>query len=494
MDRPPTVDARSPKLALSADGRTMLLAEVGGNEGKGGTIRAFRRSRGRWVRQGPPLAPEGLGPGRWSYPRLALSADGRTALIADSWRQRDAATTAAWVFTRSGSSWTQSGPRLTPPRSRDLSDFGTDVALSGDGTFAVVTDASFDTVWSFARSGTTWTRQERGLSVDVDEGSAVSDVALSADGRVLAVGSDKNAVLVFERAGGAWVQADRLVASEMGCEHYGFGVSIALSADGSTVLVGDWNASGCEKEYRRWDELSNRGAGWVFTRAGDRWELQAELVPSTSRLDTAQTVALSADGGTALIGAGGDLVSGQQPGCPAYYSGIAVAFSRTGTIWTEQAKLNECSATGRVLWRPVALSADARTALVGGILSGPPYYYRSARPAVWTFSTAAECLVGARSAALRGDRTLRMGAGCDQDARATLRGVARWGRTTARLRPVHAALSAYSPRTLRLRLPRRAVVALRRGVKLTVAVTLAAANLNGTGYATTRVTGLRPPP
>ena len=73
----------------------------------------FTRSGSTWTQQGPKLtASDETGAGDFGS-SVALSADGNTALIGGIY---DSATVeaAAWVFTRSGSTWTQQGPKLTP--------------------------------------------------------------------------------------------------------------------------------------------------------------------------------------------------------------------------------------------------------------------------------------------------------------------------------------------------------------------------------------------
>ena len=62
---------------------------------------------------------------------MALSADGNTALIGGS--DDDDSVGAAWVFTRSGATWTQQGAKLTGSDEVGAGDFGESVALSADG-------------------------------------------------------------------------------------------------------------------------------------------------------------------------------------------------------------------------------------------------------------------------------------------------------------------------------------------------------------------------
>ena len=67
---------------------------------------------------------------------MALSSDGNTALIGGPDDNGDVG--AAWVFTRSGSTWTQQGSKLTGSGEVGNGDFGFSVALSADGNTALI--------------------------------------------------------------------------------------------------------------------------------------------------------------------------------------------------------------------------------------------------------------------------------------------------------------------------------------------------------------------
>jgi FG-GAP repeat len=75
------------------------------------------------------------------------------------------------------------------------------------------------------------------------------------------------------------------------------GASVALSANGDTALVGS-------PAYKKSLSEELAGAAWVYVRSGSTWTLQAKLVGSEGSDDAQQghSVALSADGDTALIG------------------------------------------------------------------------------------------------------------------------------------------------------------------------------------------------
>src|ERR1035437_420004 len=131
----------------------------------------------------------------------------------------------------------------------------------------------------------------------------------------------------------------------------GQGTSVALSADGNTALVGGNvdNAGGF---------VVGDGAAWVWTRSGGVWTQQAKLadpVDVGSGFDQGFSVALSADGNTALVGAPHNI-------------GETKVWVRSGTAWTLQTRLVGTGAAGYIVYQgeAVALSADGNTALVGG--------------------------------------------------------------------------------------------------------------------------------
>jgi hypothetical protein len=129
-----------------------------------------------------------------------------------------------------------------------------------------------------------------------------------------------------------------------------FGRSVALSAGGGTALVG---APG---------QHSGTGAAYVFTLRHGRWSQTAELTASHgARLDELGfSVALSATGGTALAGA-----IGRQAG-----TGAAYVFTLRRGTWARTAMLTASrGASGDNFGYSLALSALGTTALAGAPFS-----------------------------------------------------------------------------------------------------------------------------
>jgi hypothetical protein len=227
---------------------------------------------------------------------VALSADGNTALIggpgdACSLEFRGCVG-ATWVFTRSGTTWSQQGPKLVgTPLGADVQ--GSSVALSADGNTALVGGQQgyygAGAAWVFVRSGGTWSQQGPALAGAGAVGSG--GVALSANGNTALVGGG----WVFVRSGTTW--------SQQGPKLVSAGATAALSADGSTALIGG-PFDHCSLTFR-----GCVGATWVFTRSGTTWSQRGPKLVGTGATGFASqgsSVALSVDGSTALVGGRGD--------------------------------------------------------------------------------------------------------------------------------------------------------------------------------------------
>jgi hypothetical protein len=261
---------------------------------------------------------------------------------------------------------------------------GWSVALSADGDTAIVGGPSDDlngAAWVFTRRHGVWTQQGDKL---VGSGAVLAaqgrSVALSADGNTAIVGGPgdlfpdpfrggtRGAAWVFTRSGGVWTEQGPKLIGSFAVPNSWQGWSVALSADGDTAILG-----GPE------DPLNLRiGAAWIFTRSGGIWTQQSGKLIGTGRTNPAQqgwSVALSGDGDTAIVGGPWDT----------NLKGAVWVYTRSGGVWTQQGnKLVGTGAVGTLLhnaeqgWS-VALSADGNTAIAGGPFDN------SGNGAVWVF-------------------------------------------------------------------------------------------------------------
>jgi hypothetical protein len=350
-------------VALSADGNTALIGGHRDNE-RVGAAWVFTRSGSTWTQQGKKLTGGGEIAAGLFGDSVALSADGDTALVGGS--ADDHGVGAAWVFRRAGSTWTQQGEKLTGGGEvGPLGVFGVSVALSSDGTTALIggpgDNEQLGAAWVFTRSGSTWTQQGEKLTGGGEIGAGVfgNAVALSSDGKEALIGGPGDnqqvgAVWVFKRSGSTWTQrVEKLTGSGESASGV-FGFSVALSSDGNTALVGGVG------------DDEHLGAAWVFTRSGSTWTQRGEKLTGGGEIGAGyfgRSVALSANGNTALIGGPGELAI---PGEAAI--GAAWLFRRSGSTWTQQGeKLTGGEESGKGLFgHSVALSANGKTALIGG--------------------------------------------------------------------------------------------------------------------------------
>jgi FG-GAP repeat len=202
-------------VALSATGDTAIVGGWGDNSYVG-AVWVFTRSRGGvWSQQGSKLvSTDAVGPAYQGY-SVALSADGNTAIVGGA--NDDSGVGAVWVFTRSGDIWTQHGGKLVAADATGHAHQGYSVSLSNDGNTALVGGA-FDAgntgaTWVWTRSGDTWTQQGGKLVGAGAVGLAEqgTSVALSRDGTTAVVGGPHDnygigAAWVWTRSGDTWTQ------------------------------------------------------------------------------------------------------------------------------------------------------------------------------------------------------------------------------------------------------------------------------------------------
>jgi hypothetical protein len=309
---------------------------------------------GNWTEMQKLLAWDGA---EWDAFGNWVAIDGDTALIGAPWDDDNGTDSgSAYVFTRNDTTWTpQAKLRAVDGEAGD--NFGNSVSLDGDTALIgalLDDDNGFNSgaAYIFIRSGTTWTQQYKLLASD----GAVEDYfgdAVSLSGDTALIGApyvdfdhvDYGSAYVFTRTGTTWTQQAKLIASDGGWSDE-FGNSVSISGD--TALIG-----------AHWDTTNefHAGSAYVFTRTGTTWTEQQKLFASDGSLDDTFGVSVSLDGDTALIGAFGDDDIGDE-------SGSAYIFIRSGTTWTLQQKvLASDGAPQHYFGVSVSLSGD--TTLIG---------------------------------------------------------------------------------------------------------------------------------
>lgn len=262
----------------------------------------------------------------------------------------------AYVFNWDGSNWVESAKLPDNPDLQDEDFFGWAVAINQDGTKAFVSsrDApnfssapNVGEVYEYTRSGSVWSYARKvtltagitdaffGYSIDTD--SLGATIAIGAPGRDFnpGTGLEENYGFAFatEWTGTFW-QDIRLVQS-LGAEDYRFGASVSIDNTASRIAVG---APGFDSSF-----LGPNFTGYTFVfrnDGGGTWTEEQILSPSDGigRDYFGGHVAISGDGNYVVASSINHSTTNSQ-------DGAVYVFSRSGTTWTEEAKIIPSTST-----------------------------------------------------------------------------------------------------------------------------------------------------
>lgn len=331
---------------MSADGSTVV---VGDSVSFPDTVRVMRQSEdGSWMEEAELTNPTGLG--AFSFGRhVSVSPDGQTVAVGaandpsgssgvdgDMFDQSVTGAGAVFVYERlENATWVLQGYlKHSAPAQND--HFAASTFFNGgDGLFVGSTSSDGPSIHEFTRGADgSWSAQS---VIDVF-GYETSDqfdtyVSASADGTVVAVGSQNNnveevfsgAVHVYSRAavGAPWTESGFLKApNPTGGDN--LGSSVDVSADGRYLVAGaigeDSSSSGVTSTVNQ--RVIESGAAYVFVRDPDEdaWALVSMIkAPDPTTFDDfGSSARLSADGSTLAIGAEAgfsddDLADDDQP-------------------------------------------------------------------------------------------------------------------------------------------------------------------------------------
>lgn len=284
------------------------------------------------------LTPSIAAPASHSNPGLSTSGRGSAALP-DGWRKG------------------QQTAEFSASDGAPMDMFGASVAISADGSTAVVGAQNHaggeGAVYIYARHKKHWK-----LTTEMaDPNGTASDyfgisVAIAADASSIIVGADgtnqnTGVAYIFTRHGKKWRQSGQISASDGATWSY-FGEQVVLSLDGSTAVIGSYGAK------------NGQGSAYVFAHKGGKWKQTAKLTASDGApVDQfGTTVAITDDGSTIVVGAS------SKPAGDAV--GAAYVFARDGKKWTQSAELNDPDGTaGDEFGYSVAIAGDGSLVAVG---------------------------------------------------------------------------------------------------------------------------------
>ncbi|WP_117003302.1 DUF4347 domain-containing protein, partial [Cysteiniphilum litorale] len=297
-------------VASNIDGSIVAISDANNaiNAINAGRVRVYRDNNGTWELMGQAIL------GTVAYDQLgangiSLSADGLTLSIGVQYSDSPATDAGRVdVYSFNGSSWVLKGNSIL---GENLSDYaGYSVSLSADGNRVAVGAYGDDTgtnnrgsvrIYEYNSSTNSWIKMGSNLLGDI---SSTSDyfgisVALSADGTIVAAGgkyydqgaTDRGHVKVYQWNGSSW--------SQLGTDLIGtltndtFGGSVSLSADGLTLAVG---AEFANRAFTYQGEVK------IFNWNGSSWVQKGRALLGAAAFDRfGSVVQLSADGETLSV-------------------------------------------------------------------------------------------------------------------------------------------------------------------------------------------------
>jgi len=206
---------------------------------------------------------------------------------------------AVYIFTRSGTTWTEQ-QRIVPADGAINSNYGITADIAGDYAVFGGRPGNNFAVYVWTRSGTTWSQQTTITQPSGHTNSQYaydSGLSINSTGDTIAVGAYGNTstqagkVFIFTRSGTTWTNQAVIQPSDTANGDY-FGWDCQLDTTGDTLVVGAKLASTGGKVY-------------VFTRSGTSWTEQKDFTASdvAANWEFGEDVAIDGSKGKIVVGA-----------------------------------------------------------------------------------------------------------------------------------------------------------------------------------------------
>jgi hypothetical protein len=302
-------------VSVAVDGDTLVAGGDANGQAptSGGEAYVFVRSGTTWSEQAR-LTGSLVTNGEWFGSSVAVQGD---TLLVGAMKEGSPIVVragAVYVFERSGTAWAEQDI-LWARTPADGDEFGADLAIDGD---TLVVGAARDdntngtaagSAWVFLRSGTTWSD---GLELLADDGTSGDQFGSSVgiDGDTIVVGARYDdpggnaaagSAYVFVRSGTSWTQQQKLTAANGQLDDR-FGSAAAI--EGDAVAIG---ALGDDVQGHNF-----AGSAYLFARSGTQWSQILHFKEPTPAPYNTFGTSVAMQGGRVLIGSAGY----DQPGVP----------------------------------------------------------------------------------------------------------------------------------------------------------------------------------
>ena len=260
-----------------------------------------------------------------------------------------------------GQMWNQLGKDIDGEAADDQS--GRSVALSSDGKTLAIgapynngNGENSGQVRIYSYNGISWKQLGKDINGEAADDYSGSSVALSGDGKILAIGAplnDENGensgqVRIYSYNGSIWKQLGQDIDGEAAYDMSG--KSVAISSDAKTLAIGAPYNNG-----------NGDGSGHVriYSYNGSIWKQLGQDIDGEAAYDmSGSSVAISSDGKTLAIGAEGNDVNGLDAGHVRIYT-------YNGSRWKQLGQDINGEAAGDYSGNSVAISSDGKTLAIG---------------------------------------------------------------------------------------------------------------------------------
>lgn len=367
-------------VSVDATGTRVAIGSMSADRsayGGAGVAYIFIRSGTTWTQEAKIMATS-YATGDHFGASISIDATGTRVVVGapDATRLGLSGCGVCFIFTRSGTTWTQEAEIVANDKAAN-DEFGASISSDSTCTRIIVGSprnagglVQAGAAYIFIRSGTSWSQEAKLLasdkvsydnaamarSIDIDDNGTRSIIGVyqSDPGGLNAAG----AAYVFVRSGTIWSQEAKLTASDKTAVA-NFGRSASINGDGTRCIVGAPQADP--------GGISNAGAAYVFVRSGTTWTQEAILIATDK-------VSSDALGNSVYMNANGDrIVTGASAAASGgIYSGVAYVFDRSGTTWTQSAKLTPSGATNSdAFGLNVSIASNSSRIVVGSEFSDP---------------------------------------------------------------------------------------------------------------------------
>jgi Flp pilus assembly pilin Flp len=264
------------------------------------------------------------------------------------------------VYENVDGTWTKIGEDIAGEAPNDRS--GWSLALSADGSIVAI-GSDLNNSWRgqveiYENISGTWTQIGEDIEGENFQDLSATSISLSNDGSIIAIGAprgDGNSentgyVKVFENVGGAWIKIGQDIEGEQ--EQEQLGNSVALNGEGNIVAIG----------AKQNDENgTNTGEVKIYENIGGTWtQLGGDINGETEFESSGFRVALSEVGNIVAISALGDNANGQD-------SGQVRIFENIGGVWTQIGEDINGEASEDYSGWSLALSASGNIIAIGAV-------------------------------------------------------------------------------------------------------------------------------